>query len=83
VSDAETTEDGADEEPRGGSLAPLYSRTDIVPGVQAVRRGNMILYSVRGEPAVVQELIGRLNREGIKEIVAFISHRVVEEKDEQ
>ena len=35
----------------------------------------MILYTVRGGPAKVQELIGELGRRGVGELVALISHR--------
>ena len=67
------------EEPSAGALVPFYAGTDIVPGVQAFRRGDIILYTVRGEPDLVQQLIGRLDREGIDEVVAFISHRADDE----
>ncbi len=61
--------------PVGGSLVPLYGAGDIVPGIQAFRRGDIILYTVRGEPELVGELMGQLGKEGIDEVVAFISHR--------
>ncbi|MFO8008910.1 MAG: hypothetical protein R6V05_14375 [Candidatus Brocadiia bacterium] len=77
-------ENGSPAEGRPGPLVPLYGGTDIVPGIQAFRRGDIVLYTVRGEPELVQELIGRLDREGIGELVAFISHRTGEEEaDEQ
>jgi len=66
-----------DEDPgRGGSLVPLYSPLDVTRGIQAYRRGDIILYTVRGEPSKVQELIGELDRRGVSELVALVSHRV-------
>jgi hypothetical protein len=64
-----------------GSLVPLSSGMGIVPGVQALRRGDVILYSVRGEPETVKELIGHLGRDGVREVVAFISHRAHDARD--
>ncbi len=65
-----------------GSLVPLSSGMDIVPGVQALRRGDVILYSVRGEPETVKELIGHLGRDGVREVVAFISHKALDARDD-
>jgi len=63
-----------DEDPgRGGSLVPLYSPLDVTRGIQAYRRGDIILYTVRGEPSKVQELIGELDRRGVSELVAHLS----------
>ncbi len=62
------------DESQPGPLVPIYGGSDIVPGIQAFRRGNMILYSVRGEPDVVKELMGQLHKDGVEEVVAFISH---------
>ena len=64
-----------DEQGHAGSLVPLYSPLDVTRGIQAYRRGDMILYTVRGEPGKVQELIGELGRRGVNELVALISHR--------
>jgi len=64
-----------------GALVPLYGGTDIVPGIQAFRRGDMVLYSVRGEPNEVLELMAELDRQGVGEVVAFISHRAAEEPE--
>ncbi len=63
-----------------GPLVPIYGGSEIVPGIQAFRRGDMILYSVRGEPEVVRELMGQLHKEGVEEVVAFISHRTEQTK---
>lgn len=63
------------DEERPGPLVPLYGGREIVPGIQAYRRGNAILYSVRGEPELVQELLGKLGEDGVDEVIAFISHR--------
>ncbi|MBS3761677.1 MAG: hypothetical protein KGZ25_00105 [Planctomycetes bacterium] len=38
----------------------------------------MILYTIRGEPAKVQELIQELDERGTEEVVALVSHRVGE-----
>jgi len=64
-----------DQAPKG-SLVPLYSPLDVRRGIQAYRRGDVILYTVRGEPRKVQELIGELDRRGVGELVALVSHRV-------
>ncbi|MFP4028547.1 MAG: hypothetical protein ACLFWL_12210 [Candidatus Brocadiia bacterium] len=60
------------------SLVPLYSPLDVSVGLQAYRRGDMILYTIRGEPAKVQELIQELDERGTEEVVALVSHRVGE-----
>ncbi len=78
--DSDQNENEFPEQRQPGPLVPLYGGTDIVPGIQAFRRGDIVLYTVRGEPELVQELIGRLDREGIGELVAFISHRTGEEE---
>ena len=67
--------DEKDQAPKG-SLVPLYSPLDVSRGIQAYRRGDVILYTVRGEPRKVQELIGELDRRGVSELVALVSHRV-------
>lgn len=77
--DSDQNESEFREQGQPGPLVPLYGGTDIVPGIQAFRRGDIVLYTVRGEPELVKELIGRLDREGIGELVAFISHRTEEE----
>jgi hypothetical protein len=61
-------------ESRAGPLVPLYGAPMTAPGIQAFRRGNLILYTVRGEPRKVLELMGRLDEEGISEVVALITH---------
>lgn len=60
------------------ALAPIYSPLDVTTGIQAYRRGDMILYTIRGEPRQVQELIGELDRNGVGEVVALVSHRAVD-----
>lgn len=57
------------------SLVPLQGAPAIVPGIQAFRRGDVILYTVRGEPAEVQELMGKLSDDNVGEVVALISHQ--------
>lgn len=57
------------------ALAPIYSPPDVTRGIQAYRRGDVILYTVRGEPSEVQQLIGELDRRGVGEVVALVSHR--------
>jgi hypothetical protein len=60
---------------QGGALVPFYGVPGITTGIQAFRRGNVILYTVRGEPKEVQALIGQLDQQGGGEVVALISHR--------
>ena len=70
----EPPEEPQDDSPRG-ALVPTYGVSAIVPGTQAFRRDNVIFYTVRGEPQKVQELMGMLDREGVGEVVALISHQ--------
>lgn len=56
------------------SLVPMYAGVDIMPGIQAYRRGEVILYTIRGEPRQVRELMGELDRTGVDEVVALITH---------
>jgi len=65
-------------DPPAGPLVPVYGVPGIAPGVQAFRRGGMILYTVRGEPKEVQDLMGRLGEKGVGEVVALISHSAEE-----
>ena len=60
------------------ALAPIYSPLDVAQGIQAYKRGDMILYTIRGEPSAVQELIGELDRRGVGEVVALVSHRAAD-----
>jgi len=53
---------------------PIHGAPIAPPGIQAFRRGDFILYTVRGEPAKVLELMGQLDRQGVGEVVALISH---------
>jgi hypothetical protein len=64
--------------PHGGALVPFYGVPGINPGIQAFRRGDIILYTVRGEPKEVLELMGHLDRQGVGEVVALISHHAGE-----
>jgi len=64
--------------PAEASLVPLYSPLDVTRGIQAYRRGDVILYTVRGEPSKVQELVGELGRRGVSEVVALVSHAAPE-----
>jgi hypothetical protein len=80
----EPPEDTQDGQPRG-ALVPTYGVSAIVPGTQAFRRDNVIFYTVRGEPRKVLELMGMLDRQGVNEVVALISHQVdggLEEEEE-
>ena len=70
----EPPEEPQDDSTRG-ALVPTYGVSAIVPGMQAFRRDNVIFYTVRGEPQKVQELMGMLDREGVGEVVALISHQ--------
>ncbi len=65
------------------SLVPLYSPLDVTRGIQAYRRGDIILYTVRGKPSKVQELIGELSRRGVNELVALVSHRAGAEPSQE
>ena len=61
-------------EGQGGPLVPLYGFPGVARGVQAFRRGDVILYTVRGEPDQVMELVGQLHKQGVREVAALISH---------
>ena len=61
----------------GGALVPIDD--SVVKGIQAWRRGDAILYTVRGEPREVGELILELEGQGIDEIIAMISHEAPSE----
>ena len=65
------------------SLVPLYSPLDVTRGIQAYRRGDVILYTIRGEPSEVLELIGELDKRGVGELVALVSHRAPEAKSNE
>ncbi len=81
----EPVPEGPEQPPEGelkGALVPFYGIPTIPEGVQAFRRGNVILYTVRGEPGQVQDLMGRLNKEGVDEVVALISHEAGQEPEE-
>jgi hypothetical protein len=75
--------DRSEQEPQAGSLVPFYGIPGIAPGIQAFRRGNVILYTVRGEPQEVLKLMGQLDEQGVGEVVALISHEAQEEPPEQ
>jgi hypothetical protein len=64
----------------GGALVPIDD--SVVKGIQAWRRGDAILYTVRGEPKEVGELILELEGQGIDEIIAMISHEAQPEDEE-
>lgn len=68
-----------EEETPPGPLVPIYGGPDIVPGIQAFRRGDIVLYTVRGEPRKVQELMGQLDRDQVGEVIALISHHAQDE----
>ena len=61
---------------KAGALVPVYTGVEPVRGIQAFRRGEMILYTIRGEPERVQELLGELERKKVGEVIALISHKV-------
>ncbi len=58
-----------------GPLVPIEGGPPIVPGIQAFRRGDAVLYTVRGEPRQVQELMGQLDKAKVGEVIALISHQ--------
>ena len=70
--------DSTAEEAQGGSLVPLYGTSSIMRGIQAYRRGDLILYTIRGEPRDVLELMGQLDKQGVGEVVALIRHQAPE-----
>jgi hypothetical protein len=77
-SEPQNTDDHAGDEPEPGSLVPLYGAPGIVPGIQAFRRGDFILYTIRGEPAKVEELMQQLDKQGVGEVIALIRHPALE-----
>ena len=80
---ADNDDTGDEHESQGPrSLVPMYAGQDVDQGIQAFRRGEMILYTVRGEPHEVQELVDELNKKGVNEVVALISHQSFEKQDE-
>lgn len=62
---------------------PVYSPLDVARGIKAYRRGGTILYTVRGEPDEVMELIDELKGRGVDEIVALVSHRSDDAQDDE
>lgn len=70
----ESGDEAPEEEPQAGPLVPMYGVPAIARGIQAFRRGDIILYTVRGEPKEVLELMGQLDKQGVGEVVALISH---------
>jgi hypothetical protein len=78
VDDAEAVEEAG----VAGPLVPFAGALAVTPGVQAFRRGDVILYTVRGEPRQVLELMGHLQQEKVGEVVALISHQAPLEDDE-
>jgi hypothetical protein len=60
------------------ALVPAYSPLDTARGIQAYRRGDAILYTIRGEPSEVVALMGELGRRGVGEVVALVSHRALD-----
>ncbi len=74
--DNEPEENGAPPSARApaGPLVPIEGGPPIVPGIQAFRRGDAVLYTVRGEPRQVQELMGQLDKAKVGEVIALISH---------
>jgi hypothetical protein len=77
--DPEETNQPPSAQPPPGPLVPIVGAPAIVPGIQAFRRGNVVLYTVRGEPRQVLELMGRLDKERVGEVVALISHHAQDE----
>ncbi len=71
------------DESSGVSLVPLYSPLDVSKGLQAYRRENVILYTVRGEPSKIQELIDELDGRGVNDVVALVSHRTDDKDSEE
>jgi len=65
--------DGA-QEMQPGALVPMYGGTGVTRGIQAFRSGDIILYTVRGEPDEVRELMGQLEQQGVGEVIALIRH---------
>lgn len=61
----------------GPAPMPLYG--GVVDGIQAYRRGEDVVYSVQGRPEDVRQLLDLLERDGVEDVVALISHRPPEE----
>jgi hypothetical protein len=76
---AEQTGQSPSAEAVAGPLVPIEGGPPILPGIQAFRRGDIVLYTVRGEPSEVQELMGRLDKEQVGEVIALISHHAQDE----
>lgn len=68
------------ENQHGGPLVPFHH--GVMQGIQAFRQGQLILYTVRGEPKEVQELISQLDADGVDEVIAMISHETRDEPEE-
>lgn len=68
-------DNNTEEEENEVSLVPLYSPLDVSRGLQAYRRGDAIIYTIRAEPSKVQELMDELGDRGINEVIALVSHR--------
>lgn len=83
MADKDESQPEPEDQERNVSLVPLYSPLDVSKGLQAFRRGDMILYTVRGEPEKVQELIRELDGKGVNEVVALVSHPAQEPEDVQ
>ncbi len=65
------------------SLVPMSSPFDATRGIRAYRRGPTIVYTVRGEPDEVMELIGELKGRGVREIGAFVFHQADDQESEE
>jgi hypothetical protein len=69
----DNTPDSEETPPVAEAPVPMYG--GVTEGVQAYRRGDVVVYTVRGGPSDVRELVDLLERDGAEELVALISHR--------
>jgi hypothetical protein len=77
MADDNQNSDPEETPPIAEAPAPMYG--GVTEGVQAYRRGDVVVYTVRGGPGDVRELLDLLERDGAEEVVALISHRPPEE----
>jgi hypothetical protein len=77
MADDDQTPDPSESPPIADAPVPMYG--GVAEGIQAYRRGDVVVYTVRGEPGDVRDLLDLLERDGAEEVVALIRHRPPEE----
>ncbi|HOX38229.1 MAG TPA: hypothetical protein PL033_09595 [Candidatus Brocadiia bacterium] len=58
-----------------GAALPAGIDDGINRGVQGYRRGDTVVYTVRGDPEEVVRLVQELKKWGVPEVVALVSHQ--------